>query len=62
MENLNIRMIVGESGVTYRQIANEIGLSPTYLSRIMSKPLSTKNQIRIMTAIRKIKSGGDSLE
>lgn len=62
MENLNIRMMVEKSGVTYRQIANEIGISSTYLSRIMSKPLSAKNQVRIMTAIGKIKSGGDTLE
>ena len=62
MENLNIRMMVEESGVKYCQIADELNISSTYLSRIMSKPLSAKNQIRIMTALRKIKSGGDSSE
>ena len=40
MENLNIRLMVKESGVTYRRIAKEIGVSTSYLSRIMSKPLS----------------------
>ena len=62
MENLNIRLMVKESGVTYRQIANEIGVSTSYLSRIMGKPLNTNNQLRIMNALEKIKSGGDSLE
>jgi len=62
MENLNVRLVVKESGVTYRQIANEIGISSSYLSRIMNKPLSTKNQIRILTAIKKLLSGGDSFE
>ena len=62
MENLNIRLMVKESGVTYRRIAKEIGVSTSYLSRIMSKPLSTKNQLRIMNALEKLKSGGDPLE
>ena len=62
MENLNIRMIVSESGVTYRQIAHELSISSTYLSRIMSKPLSPKYKISILKAIEKIKTGGDSIE
>ena len=56
MENLDIRFMVTGSGLTYKAIAQEIGISRYYLSRIMRKPLSPKNKIRIMTAIDRLKA------
>ncbi len=55
MENLDVRVMVMSSGLTYKDIAQEIGISRYYLSRIMSKKLSPENKIRIMTAIDRIK-------
>lgn len=56
MENLNIRVAVKDSGVTYKAIAKEIGVTPEWLCRLMRKELSSENQIRIMTAIDRLKA------
>lgn len=56
MENLDIRFIVTSSGLTYKAVAQEIGISRYYLSRIMRKPLSPNNRIRILTAIDRLKA------
>ena len=55
MENLDIRLIVNESGLTYRAIAEEMGIHYASLSRLMRKCLSPENRIRILTAIDRIK-------
>ena len=51
MNNLDIRLIVDNSKLTYRQIAKQIGITPEYLSGRMSKPLEQKMRERILTAI-----------
>lgn len=56
MENLDVRVMVMSSGLTYKEIAQEIGISRYYLSRIMRKRLSPENKIRIMTAIDRLKA------
>lgn len=55
MKNLDIRITVNESGLTYKQIAKEIGISPEWLCRLMRNDLSPENKIRILTAIDRIK-------
>ena len=58
--NLNVRVIVAESGVSYRQIAAQMRVTPEYLSRVMSKPLKPEMLERIMTAMEaltKVKGG-----
>lgn len=57
MKNLDIRLRVAESGLQYREIAQAIGISPTYLSRIMAKPLSKKHREQIDTAIAILERG-----
>lgn len=59
MRNLNIRLMVSDAGLRYREIAAEMGISPEWLSRLLSKELSSANKIRILTAIDRLKSGGD---
>lgn len=56
MENLNIRIAVKDSGVTYKAIAKEIGITPEWLCRLMRTDLSPENKIRIMTAIDRLKA------
>lgn len=56
MENLNIRIAVKDSGVTYKAIAKEIGITPEWLCRLMRNDLSPENKIRIMTAIDRLKA------
>ena len=55
MENLSLRISIKEAGFTYRQIADEIGITYSYLSRLMAKPLSSANQIRVLSAIQSLK-------
>ncbi len=56
MENIDIRILVSDSGLTYKDIAKEIGIHRGSLSRLMSRQLSPENRIRIMTAIDRIKT------
>lgn len=55
MKNLDIRIAVKDSGLTYKRIAQQIGISQEWLSRIMSQKLSKKNRERILAAIEAIK-------
>lgn len=56
MENLDIRLMVMESGLTYKAIAEEIGIHRGHLSRLMRTRLSPENRVRIITAIDRIKA------
>ena len=54
MENLSIRIQVKESGITYREIAAEMGITHSYLSRLMRTELSAKNKLRMLDAINRL--------
>ena len=51
MKNLDIRITVADKGLTYRQIAEIMGITPVYLSRIMAKELKPSMRTRILNAI-----------
>ncbi len=54
MNNLDIRLLVSEKKLTFKAIAEEMGVGRTYLSRIMGKKLSVKNKLRIIEAINRL--------
>lgn len=54
MTNLDIRLAVSDKGLTYRQIAAEMGITPEYLSRLMSKDLKPGMRERILNAIDRL--------
>ena len=56
MKNLDIRIAVKDSGLTYKAIAKEIGISPEWLCRLMKADLSPENQIRIITEKDRLKA------
>ena len=58
MENLSIRIQVKESGITYREIAAEMGITHSYLSRLMRTELSAKNKLRMLDAINRLIMSG----
>lgn len=58
MRNLDIRVEVSESGLKYKAIAAQMGITPRWLSNIMRYDLTPENHDRIMKAIRELKSGG----
>ena len=51
MRNLDIRILVRENGLTYKRIAQKIGISPEWLSRLMARKLSDENRERIISAV-----------
>ena len=51
MENLDIRLAVDKSGFTYKLIAEKMGISRVYLSRVMGKELKPNMRKRILEAI-----------
>lgn len=57
MENLDIRIIVSEKGLKYQDIADEMNITPQWLSRLMKKKLTTENRIRILKAITNLEKG-----
>ena len=59
MQNLDIRLAIEREGLTFKQIAEQMGIHKCSFSRIMRDPLSTKNKIRILKAIDELK-GGDN--
>ena len=56
MRNLDIRILVRENGLTYKRIAQKIGISPEWLSRLMARKLSDENRERIIAAVEAIKA------
>lgn len=56
MKNIDIRLVVSDKGLTYRQIAAEMGITPEYLSRLMSKDLKPGMRERILNAIDRLEN------
>lgn len=57
MKNLEIRMLVSDCNLKYRDVAREIGISPEWLSRLLRKELSPENEDRILKAIEVLEKG-----
>ncbi len=55
MNNLDIRLMVAESGIKYKDIAKKIGISATYLSTLMRYELTPVMRDRIVRAIEELK-------
>lgn len=55
MKNLDVRMLVSDNGLKYRDIADEMNITPEWLSRLLRQELTTENKIRIMRAIDQLK-------
>ena len=60
MKNLDIRMLVSDSGLKYKDVADEMNITPEWLSRLLRNNLTPENKIRIMGAIERLKKGAES--
>lgn len=60
MKNLDVRMLVSDNGLKYRDIADEMNITPEWLSRLLRQELTTENKIRIMRAIDQLKKRKES--
>lgn len=59
MKNLDIRIIVSDSGLKYTDIAEEMGVSRVWLSKLMRTTLTPENRDRILRAIKRLRGDGD---
>ena len=59
MKNLDVRVMVSDSGLKYKAIAKELGISPEWLSKLMKHTLTVDNRARIIAAIKKLKGESD---
>ena len=59
MRNLDIRVMVSESGLKYTEIAKHMGISRVWLSNLMRYDLTTENREKILRAIRELKGEKD---
>lgn len=55
MENMDIRLMVDEHNIEYKDIAKRVGISPQYLSTQMRYPLSPVMRERIIRAIESLR-------
>lgn len=58
-ENLDIRMLVSEMNLSFKSIAEKLGVTPEYLSRCMRYPLKPDMRARIMNAVTDLKGEQD---
>lgn len=57
MENLDIRIMVAENHIRYKDIAERMGISPVWLSTQLRYQLSPVTKERIIQAIKELKDG-----
>ena len=56
MENLDIRIMVSENHIRYKDIAKKMGISPVWLSTQLRYELSLVTKERIIQAIEELKN------
>ena len=57
MRNLDIRMMVSQYGLKYKEIAACMGITAIHLSRLLSSELKPKKRIEILDTIYKLQEG-----
>lgn len=60
-ENLDIRILVSELKLTFKDIAERMTVSPEYLSRCMRHPLKPEMRERVMKAITDLRGDPDDV-
>lgn len=59
MNNLDIRIMVSESGLKYTEIAQQMGISRVWLSNLMRYDLTPENRNKILRAINELRGEKD---
>lgn len=57
MKNLDVRLLVEDSKISYRRIADHLKITPQWLSKLMRDDLSPGNRLRILSALEELKDG-----
>lgn len=56
--NIEVRVQMMENGITQYDLAKELSITPSWVSRLLRKSLSPKDRKRIMSAIEKLSKEG----
>lgn len=56
--NIEVRVQMMEHGITQYDLAKELSVTPSWVSRLLRNSLSPKDQKRIMSAIDKLSKEG----
>lgn len=59
MQNLDIRVLVSDANLKYKDIAAQMGISKWWLSKLMSHELTKENRSKVMRAIMELKGEKD---
>ena len=66
LKNLDIRLVVADNNLTYREIAAQMRVTPEYLSRVLANTLTPSMKSRIIEAVNVLTDeaggGGDAKE
>ena len=54
-ENMDLRVAIMINGIHWKDVAKEMKVSHTYLSRVLGKPLTPYMRARILQAINELK-------
>lgn len=60
MKNIDVRVLVSDHGLKYKDIADKLNVTPEWLSRLLRNDLTPENKIRIMGAIEDLMNGAES--
>ena len=61
MENLDIRILVMDSGIRYKEVAEQMGVTAAYLSRVLKVSLTPQMRARILAAINVLKENRNDI-
>ena len=54
-ENMDLRVVVIANGIRWKDVAREMNVTHTYLSRVLGKPLTPHMRARILKAVGEVK-------
>lgn len=57
LRNIDVRLIIGESGFRYQDVARQMKVTPTWLSHLLRYDLSQKDKARILAALKELHEG-----
>lgn len=55
MRNIEIRVLIDQSGLKYKSIAEKMGISASWLSTLMRRDLSLENRDKILSALEELR-------
>jgi len=55
--NIDIRILMMQEGVTQYDLAEELGITASWVSRLLRSPLSVENRDKFLRAIERLTKG-----